>query len=203
MSSQVEEPRLHDEGGESPLAPGAVSHGDDDEHVGIARVGDEDLGSVENIVFAPLIQDGHGLDAAGVGARAGLRQAEGAQPLPGAEPGKVFPLLGLGAEVVDGVDAEAGMGGEDDAGGAADLAQLLHRHDIAQVGSALAAVLLGNIHAHHAKLRHFPDGLLREPLLLVHVAGDGLYLILGKGLKHLLQQQFLFRQIEIHKQFPP
>ena len=75
---------------------------DDDEHVGVAGVGDEDLGAVEDPVLPLLVQHGHGLLALGVGAGAGLGQAEGAQPLAGAQLGQVLLLLLLGAVLIDG-----------------------------------------------------------------------------------------------------
>ena len=103
-----------------------AGHGDDHEHIGIAGVGDEDLGAVENPVLALLVQHGHGLLPLGVGAGAGLGQAEGAQPLAGAQLGQVLLLLLLGAVLIDGGRAQGGVGGEDNAGGAADLAHLFH-----------------------------------------------------------------------------
>ena len=189
---------LHDEGGQAALTSGLVGHGDDDEHIGVTGVGDEDLGAVQDVVLALLVQHGHGLDAAGVGARAGLGQAEGAQPLAGAQLGQILLLLSLGAEVIDGVGAQAGMSGEDDAGGAADLAHLLNSHDIAEVGSALAAVLLGEINAHHAQLGHLLDGLGGETLFLVHFLSQRLDLVLSEAAIHLLDEEFFFRQIKIH-----
>ena len=43
------------------LTSGLVGHGDDDEHIGVAGVGDEDLGAVQDVVLALLVQHGHGL----------------------------------------------------------------------------------------------------------------------------------------------
>ena len=143
------------------------------------------------------------MTAAGIGAGAGLGEAEGAQPFAGAQLGQILLLLGLGTEVIDGVDAQTGVGGEDDAGGAADLAQLLHSHDVAEVGGALAAVLLGDIHAHHAQLGHLLDGLGGEALFLVHFLGQRLDLVLSEAAEHLLDEEFFFRQIKIHGLVPP
>ena len=84
------------------------------------------------------------------------------------------------------------MGGDNDAGGAADLAHFLHSHDVAEIGCALAAVLLGEIDAHHAQLGHFSDGLLGEALLLVHLLGQRLDLVLRELPEHLLHQELFF-----------
>ena len=50
---------------------------------------------------------------AGVGAGVGLGQAEGPDLFAGAQVGQVLFLLLLGAEGVDGVGAQRGVGGED------------------------------------------------------------------------------------------
>ena len=194
---------LHDEGGDllhraAPLVGVGAGDGEHHEHVGVARVGDENLGAVQDVVFAGLVQHGGGLLALGVGARAGLGQAEGADPLAGAQLGQVLHLLLLGAVLKDGGAAQAGVGGHDNAGGAAHLGQLLNGHHVAQHVGASAAVLLGKIDAHHAQLGHLLDGLLREALLLVHVRGQGLDLVLRELTEHLLEHQLLFGQFEIH-----
>ncbi len=59
-------------------------------------------------------------------------------------------------------------------GGAADLAHLLDGHDIGQNVRAGAAVLLGEIDAHHPQLRHLLDGFLGERLVLVTHSARGL-----------------------------
>src|SRR5699024_8981090 len=94
---------LDDEGGDLfGLAAALVQHGagdgNDDEHIGIAGVGDEDLGAVQQP--AVLTLHGVGLLALGVGAGAGLGQAESAQPLAAAQLGQVLGLLLGGAVLV-------------------------------------------------------------------------------------------------------
>ena len=197
---------LHDERGQllglaAPLLNDA-GDGDDDEHVGIARVGDEDLGAVEHPVPV-LILHGGGLLALSIGARPRLGESEGPDPLARAQLGQVLLLLLLGAVLKDGVAAQAGVGGQDDGRGAAHLGHLLHRHHVGQVIGPRPAVLLGQINAHHAQLGHLFDGLLRETLLLVHIRGDGLDLILREILEQLLEHCLLFGQFKIHVFLPP
>src|SRR5699024_6148837 len=126
---------LNDEGGDLLLLAAAlVQHGagdgDDDEHVGVARVGDKDLGAVELPVVA--LVHGVGLLDLGVGAGAGLGQAESADPLAAAQLGQVLGLLLRGAVLVDGGVAQRSVGRDDNARGAAALAHLLTGHDVVQ-----------------------------------------------------------------------
>ena len=88
------------------------------------------------------------------------------------------------------------MGGEDYAGGGADLGELLHSQDVAYLVNAAAAVLLRDGQAHHAQLRHLPDGLGRKALGLVKLLGQGLYLVLGKFAERLLQLDVLLGEIK-------
>ena len=164
----------------------------------IAGVGDEDLGAVENPVLALLVQHGHGLLPLGVGAGAGLGQAEGAQPLARAQLGQVFLLLLLGAVLIDGGRAQGGVGGHDNARGAAHLAQLLHAHGIAQHVRAGAAILLGEVDAQHAQLGHLLHRLLGERLVLVHPLGQGLDFVFGEVTVHLAEHFLLSGKVQIH-----
>ena len=90
------------------------------------------------------------------------------------------------------------MGGDDDGGGAADLGQLLNAHGIGQHIAAGAAVLLGEVDAHHAQLGHLLDGLHGEALFLVELLGQGLDFGLGKFAVHLADHLLLSSQMKIH-----
>ena len=144
------------------------------------------------------LQHRGGLLSGSIGTGIGLGQAKGADPLAGAELGQVLLLLLLGAVLKDGGAAQGGVGGHNDSGGAAHLGQLLHRHGISQHIGAGAAVLLGEIDAHHAQLGHLLDGLLGEALLLVDLLGQGLHLILGELTVHFPKHLMLFGQMKIH-----
>src|SRR5699024_756556 len=163
---------LDDEGGDLlGLAAALVHHGagdgNDDEHVGKACVGDKDLGAVQQP--AVLTLHGVGLLALGVGAGAGLGQAESAQPLAAAQLGQVLGLLLGGAVLVNGRSAQRGVGRQDHAGGATDLAHLLNGHDVAQHVASGAAHAGGEINAHHPQLAHLLDGLFGEVFFGVHL----------------------------------
>ncbi len=95
------------------------------------------------------------------------------------------------------------MGGHDDGSGAADLGQLLHAHGVGQHIAAGAAVLLGEVDAHHAQLGHLLDGLHGEALLLVDLLSQRLDFVLGEFAVHLAEHLLLFCQMKIHIPFTP
>ena len=187
---------FHDESGDSVVAFGFVRHGEDHEGVRNVSVGDEALGAVEDIVVA--LQHGGGLLAGGVGSGVGLGEAEGTDFLAAQQVGQVLLLLLLGAVLKDGGAAQGGVGGDDDSGGAADLGQLLHAHGVGQDVAACAAVLPGEVNAHHAQLRHLLHGFHGEALFLVNLLGQGLDLVLGKLTVHLTEHQLLIGKMKIH-----
>ena len=161
---------LDDEGGNAVVALALVGHGEDDEGGGNVAVGDEALAAVEDVV-AVLILDSDGLLAGSVRAGAGLGQTERADLAAGEKVGQILHLLLLGAVLEDRGAAQGGMSGDDDRGGAADLRQLLNAHGIAQNVAARAAILLGEVNAHHAELGHLFDGLHGEALFLIEFFG--------------------------------
>ena len=159
---------LDDESGNAVVALALVGHGEDDEGGGNVAVGNEALAAVEDVV-AVLILDSDGLLAGSVRAGAGLGQTERADLAAGEKVGQILHLLLLGAVLEDRGAAQGGMSGNDDRGGAADLRQLLNAHGIAQNVAARAAILLGEVNAHHAELGHLFDGLHGEALLLIEL----------------------------------
>ncbi len=180
-----------------PWLPGlGIGHGEDHEGLGHSAVGDEALGAVEDVVVA--LQHGGGLLAGGVGTGVGLGQAEGADLLAGQQVRQVLHLLLLGAVLKDGGAAQRGVGGDDNGGGAAHLGQLLHAHGVGQHIAAGAAVLLGEVDAHHAQLAHLLHGLHGEALFLVDFLGQRLDLVLGELAVHLADHLLFFRQVKIH-----
>jgi len=97
--------------------------------------------------------------------------------------------------------AHRGVGGNDNGSGAADLGQLFHAHGVGQHVGAGAAILLGEVNAHHAQLGHLLDGLHGEALFLIDLGGQGLDLVLREIAVHLANEQLFLRQMEIHTLF--
>jgi 3-hydroxybutyryl-CoA dehydrogenase len=64
-----------------------------------------------------------------------------------------------------------------------------------------AAILLGEVNAHHAQLGHLLDGLHGEALFLIDLGGQGLDLVLREIAVHLANEQLFLRQMEIHTLF--
>ena len=137
----------------------------------------------------------------GVGAGAGLGQAESADLAAGAQVRQILHLLLLGAVLKNGGGAQGGMSRDDNGSGAADLGQLFHAHGIGQDVAAGAAVLLGEINTHHAQLCHLLDGFHGETLFFVDLSGQRLYFVLCEFAVHLANEQLFLRQMEIHTFF--
>ena len=91
------------------------------------------------------------------------------------------------------------MSRNDDTGGAANLAQLFHSHDVGQHIAAGTAHRSGEIDAHHAQLAHLLDGLLGEVLFCIDLLGQGLDFVFSKLAVHLLHHLLLLGQSKIHR----
>ena len=91
------------------------------------------------------------------------------------------------------------MSGDDDTGGATDLAQLLHCHDVGQHIAACTADRGGEVNAHHAQLAHLLDGLFGEVLFCINLLSQGLDFVFSKLTVHLLHHLLLLGQSKIHR----
>ena len=91
------------------------------------------------------------------------------------------------------------MSRDDDTGGAADLAQLFHCHNVGQHIAACTADLSREIDAHHAQLAHLFDGLLGEVFLCVNLLCQRLDFVLSKLAVHFLHHLLLLGQSKIHR----
>ena len=140
-------------------------------------VGDELLRAVDRPLAA--VELGPGLGVAGVGARLRLGEPERAELAPRAEVGHQVALLLLGAEQVDRLGAERGVGAERDRHRRVDPAELLDGDRVGERVAAGAAVLLRERDPHQVELAELGDDLVREPLLAVELLGDRLDL--GEG----------------------
>ena len=130
-------------------------------------VGDEALGSVQDPLVA--VKNSLGLLSLRIGSRARLGQTECAKLLSAGQIRKILHLLLFGSEGKDRIHAERGMSGNNNAGGAADLGQLLYAHCIGENIRALAAVLLRDRNTHEAVTCHLLDGLDGELLSLIYL----------------------------------
>src|SRR5215203_652771 len=167
-----------------------------------AAVGDELLRPVDHPLVAacaPLcIELGPRPRVAGVGARLGLRQAEGAEPLARAEPRHPLGLLVARSERVHGPGTERRMRRDRDRHARVDPRQLLDRDRVAEGVRAASAVLLGVWDAHQAELAQLADDRVREALLAVELLGHGAHLAVGEVAHEPPNLLLLFREVEVH-----
>ena len=149
-----------------------------------ARVGDEGLLAVEHPLVRGVVELGLRAGPAGVAAGVGLGQPEGPEGPAGAQIRQPALALGLGAELVDGIGAEADPGFEGDGERLVDPRDLLDGD--AEPGEVTArAVRLGERDAEQPEVAHgsyrlqrqlpglFPPDDVRLQLLRGEVANDG------------------------------
>ena len=96
-----------DEAGDAPVPAARLGAGRDREDLADARVGDEDLGAVQEVVVA--LVHGGGRGAARVAPRAGLGQPEPAEHATGGKERDIALALGGRPEFNDGRGAEVGV----------------------------------------------------------------------------------------------
>src|SRR5882672_2935032 len=186
-------PLLDDEGGD-PLHPDARRRdGGEDGRAADGSVRDVDLPSVDCVV-AP-VEHGAGLGAARVGARLGLREPERRKLLPGAERGKILPLLLRGPEVVDGRGPQRDVRRERDPRGSARARDLLDGDHVGERVQPLAAVFLGEDHSEETQLAHLLDVVPREFVRLVVAGRLGSDLLVREFMKHVAEARLLFGQL--------
>jgi hypothetical protein len=148
--NQSREALLHQEGGEVLL----VDLGKNGEQLGEAAVGDELLGTVQDVVLAVRGEHRRGLGAEGVAARTRFGQAVGGTPFAGDDLAEVLLLLRRGAIVDERQGADAGMGGIGNGKGAAVTHLLADQHGRGLV-EFQAAELLGGVHHQQAEFAAF------------------------------------------------
>ena len=136
-----------------------------------ARVRDERLGPVDHPLAA--VEHGGGAGAAGVAARTGLGEAEGAERAARDEVGQELLLLRVGAEAEDRHGAERDAGLQRHRDRLVDLGELLQGEAQGEVVAAHAADLLGERQAEQPHLGHPLHDLVGERLVLVVLVGDG------------------------------
>ena len=123
----------------------------DDGHVGDGAGGDPHLFAVEDVLVGGFARGGG--HAAGVGAEAGLGEAEAAELFAFGEGGEPVVFLLFGAEGVDGIHDKRGLHADEAAQAAVAALQFLRHEAVFDVGHAGAAVAF-EIGAEEAELAH-------------------------------------------------
>ena len=178
-----------------------VGEGIDGVIVGQRTVGDEALVTVDDELV--VLTFGEGLQAADVGARVVLGQAEGAEVTVAQDGGhEALALLLGGVREVQAAAVEGGGDGEGNGQGSVHLGDLLDGESVFHIAEALAAELLGIGQADEAHLGHLlieGDVVLAGLVALEDLGGD---LLLGEITGHLLDRKLLFVQFKIHDKAP-
>ena len=144
-----------------------------------------------SITHSPSSSVARVLDVAGVRAGLGLGEPEGAELASGAEIRQQPLLLLVGAEEVDRLRAERGVGAQRDRDRGVDPGQLLDRERVGERVAAAAAVLLRERDPHQAELAHLRDELVGERLGPVELLGDRRDLVAGEVADRVAQQPLL------------
>jgi hypothetical protein len=162
---------VDDEGGDALDALRGVGLGHHRERVRDVAVGDELFLAAEAPAVAVAGRDR--LEARGVRAARGFREAPRAKLLSGGQGRHELVDLVLGARLVDVLGAQAVMGGDAEADGPADLADLLHDDRVTDGVEARAAVVGVDGHAQEALVGHLGHEVVGPPVVLVDLLGQG------------------------------
>ncbi len=188
---------VHHEGGDALVLLREVDVGEDDRHVGVGAVGDEDLVAVEDVVVAVAPRGGAQGRRVAAGARLGEREA--ADQLARRERLQELFLDPLAAELQQRVADQRVVHRKNDAGRSADPADLFDHQAIGDGVHAGAAILLRHANAHQAHLARLAHRVAREDPLGVGLLGDRLHHLLGKAANLLLQHLLFVTELDKHK----
>ena len=175
--------------------------GGDDVRAGLAGVGDEPLGAVEDPrpAVGPVLETGGGARPARVAAGARLGQAVRADDL-AARHRDEEPRLLLGRPgEVERAAAEAGVGGDDQPERAPHPADLLDRDRVRQGVETGAALVLRERDAEPAELADPPDDLDREAPLALVLVDDRCDLGDHEIADGVAEQGVLRGEVEVHR----
>ncbi len=151
-----------------------------------------------SMTHSPSFRRGPRAGVPRVRAGVGLRQAEGSQPFARAQLRHPLALLLLGAEQVDRLRAQRGVGAQRDRDGGVDPRELLDRERVGERVAARAAVLLRERDAHQVQLAQLAHDLVREGLRAVELLGDGGDLALGEFPDGAADQLVVWGEVEVH-----
>ena len=173
-----------------------VGLGVDREPVGVAAVGDEALGAVDDVLVAAcwtavvrMPRD--------VGAGVGLGQAEGRQTRLIDEPPEVLPLELLAASEEQRAGREP-VRAERRADPRAAPGELLLDQAAFEVGGARASVDVRDLRVHQPQLPGLLDDRLRPGAVSVVLPRDGSDLLRGEVVRHLAHAALLFSEGEVN-----
>ena len=107
-------------------------------------------------------------------------------------------LLLLGAEQVDRLGAQRGVGAQRDGHRGVHPRELLHRQRVGQRVAARAAVLLGERDAHQVQLAQLGDQVVGDRLGPIQLLGHRRHLALGEVADGAADQLVVVREVEIH-----
>src|SRR5262245_30275243 len=185
---------VHDERRDAVGARARLGHGRERHVLRDAAVGDVDLVAVHLPSARHLL--GARLGAGGVGARAGLGEAERADRLALGHRRQELDLLLLAAVGRHRSAAERHVRGQRDARGGAHPRDLLDGDRVAQGVEPGAAVALGIREPHEAQLAHLAHDVGGELLLLVDLAGNGRQDLVRELARHLSDLVMLFSEAD-------
>ena len=185
----------HKEAGEAAVGLLRIGLGEDQRELRVVAHRDPLLLAVQLPAAVDLRRAG--LQAGGVGARAGLGEAEAAERLAATELGQPLVLLLLGAPALDGRADERRLHRHDGARRGVAAADLLHDQAVGAVVEPAVAVLLGDDRAEEAHVRHLLDELGVEPLVAVVVARHRHDLFVCEVARGLADQALLVGQLEV------
>ena len=138
--------------------------------------------------------------AAGVGAEAGLGEAEAAELFAAGESGEPGVFLLVGAEGVDGVHDERGLHADEAAEAGVAAFEFLHHQAVFDVGHAGASVAL-EVGAEEAELAHDGNQFAREALGAKAFLDDGDEVVFDEVARGATDEEFFFIEagIEMEK----
>ena len=183
---------LDDEAGDALAAELAVERCGDYHGPGVAAGRDETLAAVDDVAFFSLLRGS--LDTGGIGPGVGFGQAERAEIVAPGQARDVLLFLFRSAELVDGVGAERGVGGEGQAGRGADPRYFLDRNRVRLVVEAHTAKFLRPQDAEPAALGHGLDVIIHERAGQVVYGGARLDDIAAERTRLSAEPQVLLRK---------
>mmetsp|Transcript_21839 Transcript_21839/g.60688 ORF Transcript_21839/g.60688 Transcript_21839/m.60688 type:complete len:407 (-) Transcript_21839:92-1312(-) len=193
----------NDKGGNALVLETLVGGRKDHRRIGFVGIGDPGLGSVDDPVV-PILGGGSGRGSR-IGSVSGLAQTKATNvvylsvPVVGRKGkgrDKFLVLLGR-PKGLDRVHVERVVGAHDDPHRGAAPRNFLHGNGVREGVEAAAAVLLGGVDSHQSQLGQGSDGLGRELVFLVPLAGVGRQFLVGEFSAHFVDHARLLRQLGV------